>query len=365
LENIQRLIPADTTGVTLLADGSHPEMHLILGSGQWEAKYEIPSFPSDGITDSVLQRMISARKSLVIPNILVEPTSAGPNGKSELLYWLLVPMIASEKIIGYVELGKATEGQFDLDQISWVEAVVAQAGVAVQNAWLYEQVRASIERLQSLARKLVEVQENERVNISRELHDEAGQALSSLKLSLGRLERDPDFPDHLRPRLHELKEVTDGILENLHRLAMDLRPAALDHLGLVAALEQYINKWCTEQLSIEFKAIGFGDERLSPPLETSLYRVVQEAITNTIRYAQATNIGILLERKTGWVKVFVEDNGIGFHPENISTGEHIGLVGMRERAEMLGGRLTIESSPGSGTSIIMEVPYGDTDIDRR
>ena len=365
LEHIHPLIPADTTGVTLLGNESQPEIHIIQGFGKWAGEPDIPSFAEDGITDSVLQRMISARKSLVVPNFIAQRTNSGQTASPEILYWLLVPMIASEKVIGYVELGKASEGQLDSDHISSVEAVVAQAGVAVQNAWLYEQVRASSERLQSLARKLVEVQENERVKISRELHDEAGQALSSLKISLGRIERDPSFPEQLRQRLQDLKVLTDGILENLHRLAMDLRPAALDHLGLVAALEQYINKICSEQLTIEFKAIGFGDERLPPSLETSLYRVVQEAITNTIRYAQATNIGILLERKTGWVKVFVEDNGIGFHPENVSTGEHIGLVGMRERAEMLGGRLTIESSPGSGTSIILEVPYGNTDIDRR
>jgi signal transduction histidine kinase len=102
--------------------------------------------------------------------------------------------------------------------------------------------------------------------------------------------------------------------------------------------------------------LGFEGERISPALETSLYRIVQEALTNTLRYAQASNVGILLERSKGKVRVFVEDDGIGFEPHNILSGDHLGLVGIRERAEMLGGNLTIESAPGKGTSLIVEVP---------
>jgi signal transduction histidine kinase len=203
---------------------------------------------------------------------------------------------------------------------------------------------------------MVEVQENERFHIARELHDEAAQALSSLKLNLGRLEQDPDCPEHLRSRICDLKTLADGVLESLHRLAVNLRPVTLDQLGLVAALEQYAHKLNSQQLSVQFKALGFEGERISPALETSLYRIVQEALTNTVRYAQASNVGILLERRKGKVRVFVEDDGIGFEPHNILNGDHLGLVGIRERAEMLGGSLIIESAPGKGTSLIVEVP---------
>jgi PAS domain S-box-containing protein len=364
LEHLQLVIPADTAGVTLLRDEIHRETHTQRDYKPWTQGRNIPSFPLDGITDSVIHRMISSRRSLQVPSLDLSPTKSDQGKVIGITHWLLIPMIASDKMIGYVEVGQGGNEAFNPEHTRWAEAMVSQAGVSIQNAWLFEQVRTSSERLQSLARKLVEVQENERVHIARELHDEAGQALSSLKLSLGRLEHDPDCPERLRQRLLDLKDMADGVLENLHRLAMDLRPAALDHLGLIAALEQYINKLCSDQLSIEFKAIGFGYERLPTTLETSLYRVVQEAVTNTIRYAQASNIGILLERKHGLVRVFVEDDGIGFDHENVQTGEHIGLVGMRERAEMLGGTLTIESTPGRGTSIIMEVPDGDSNLDR-
>jgi signal transduction histidine kinase len=219
--------------------------------------------------------------------------------------------------------------------------------------------------LQSLAHELVRIQEKERYHIARELHDQAGQALSSLKLSLGRLEQDPHCPTHLAVQLKELKGVTDSVLEELHRLAMDLRPVALDHLGLVAALQQFTNRLDSEQLAVTFRAEGFRGERLSPELETSLYRIAQEALTNVVCHAQASSVGILLERNEQGVRLFIEDDGIGFSPENVKLGDSLGLMGMRERAEMLGGRLTIESAPGMGTSIIVEVPYAHTNSDRR
>jgi signal transduction histidine kinase len=268
--------------------------------------------------------------------------------------------VAGDKVIGVVGLGNIEPDNFTNEQIQWAEVLAGQAAMAIQNAWLFEQVRSSSERLQSLARKLVELQESERYHIARELHDEAGQALSSLKMNLGRLEQDPDCPEHIRRRLLDLKSVADGVLEELHRLAMDLRPAALDHLGLVAALEQLAGHLNSERLSVQFKAVGFDGGRLPRDVETSLYRIVQEALTNILRHAHASDVGILLERSGGRVKLFVEDDGVGFTPDQVENGEQLGLVGMRERAEMFGGSLSIESSPGSGTSIIVEVPDADS-----
>jgi PAS domain S-box-containing protein len=364
LEHLQWVIPADAAGVTLLGDETRAEIRVLRGYGHWAESADVPSFPVDGITDSVIHRMISSRKSLQVPGLEIQRYQADRQHAQEITYWMLVPILANEKIIGYVEIGLAAESAFNPEHVHWIEALVSQAGVALQNAWLFEQVRSHRQRLQALARKLVDIQENERHHIARELHDEAGQAISSLKLSLGRMERNPECPESMRQRLVDLKGLADGVLEELHRLAMDLRPIALDHLGLIPALEQFASKLSSGQLSIQFRAMGFEDERLSPRLETSLYRVVQEALTNTIRYAEASNIGILLERKAGMVRVFVEDNGIGFNPEDVQTDEHVGLVGMRERAEMLGGTLTVESTLGRGTSIILEVPDVDTDSDR-
>ncbi len=364
LDYINKVIHVDTAGVTLFENISPVGARVVRGYGHWEAKSDIDSFPMDGITDAAIQKVISSRKSLVIPNIPDSNINASQMESESIHHWLVIPLIADEKMIGFVEVGNASNPSFDPEQIRWAEALVGQAGVAIQNACLFEQVRTSKERLQSLARELVNVQESERNHIARELHDEAGQALSSLKLSLGRLEHDPSCPSHISQRLLELKQLTDRVLEDLHRLAMDLRPATLDHLGLIAALEQLANKLESEQLSVRFKTYGFESQRLSPVLETSLYRIVQEALTNTIRYSKATDIGILLEKGPGEVRIFVEDNGIGFDPNKVPNKGHMGLVGMRERAEMLGGTLTIDSAPGKGTSIVLEVPDAPSDSHR-
>jgi signal transduction histidine kinase len=204
----------------------------------------------------------------------------------------------------------------------------------------------------------VEIQEKERFTIARELHDEAGQALSSMKLSLGKLESDPECPPYIRQQLLALKSLADSVLEELHRLAMDLRPVALDRVGLVAALEQLAHNMDSDWLTIRFKAVGFEGQRLAQDVEIALYRIVQEALTNVVRHAHASNVGILMEWKDSQVKVFIEDDGIGFEKDLLERTERLGLVGMRERAEMFGGSLTIESAAGRGTSVIVEVPVG-------
>ncbi len=356
LEHIHDLVYSETAGVTLLEDETHLARRAVQGYGPLADQDNIPVFPITGITDSVIHRMIADRKSLTLPNITLYPPREEQLSNKQISNWLVVPIIANEKVIGLVELGRKGDENFNSVQIQWAEALVGQAAVAIQNAWLFQQVRSSSERLRSLARKLVEIQENERYHIARELHDEAGQALSLLKLNLGRLEQDPECPQSISERLEDLKGVVDGVLEELHRLAIDLRPIALDHLGLVAALEQYTKNLDTDSFAVKFKALGFEGDRLPKDMATSLYRIVQEAIANVIRHAEASNVGIILERGENRVKLFIEDDGIGFDPDQLEIKHRLGLVGMRERAEMLGGTLTVESSPGRGTLIIVEVP---------
>ena len=247
---------------------------------------------------------------------------------------------------------------------------MGQAAVAIEDAWLFEQVRAGRERLQSLSRRLVEAHEAERHYVARELHDEAGQALTSLLFGLRQLESQLGDPAQAAQaaQVAELKQITNGLFDNLHRLAADLRPASLDHLGLVPVLQQYVKAMGDRYgLLAQFKAVGFNGERLSAEIETALYRIVQEALTNIGRHARATRADVLLERQGDRVVVVVEDNGLGFDAElsRLAQTGHLGLVGMQERVEMLGGRLTIESAAGTGSTIVVEVPNGNSDSDRR
>jgi signal transduction histidine kinase len=265
--------------------------------------------------------------------------------------------MAGGNVIGVYSLDKAEAAFFTQEHVRRAEMLVGQAAVAIQNAWLFEQVRAGRERLQSLSRRLVEVQEAERHYVARELHDEVGQAVTSLKFSLGQLGAETD-PDQHAARIAELKHMTDEVLESLHRLAMNLRPASLDHLGLVSALNQYVRAIGDRYgLIAQFKAVDMA-ERMPPTVETALYRIVQEALTNVVRHAHATRVDVLLERRGDQVIVVIEDNGLGFEASAAHTAQsgHLGLVGMQERAEMLGGSLVIESTAGAGTTVAVEVP---------
>jgi signal transduction histidine kinase len=242
----------------------------------------------------------------------------------------------------------------------------SQASVAVENAVLFEQMQASKERLQSLSRRLVEVHENERRHIARELHDEAGQALASLRYGLRLLMREIDQGGAVTEHMTQLMQRTDAVIDGLHRLAADLRPASLDHLGLEAALQQYTRSAASKfGLVARCKARGFtGGQRLPAAVETTLYRVVQEAVINVVRHAHATRVDVLVERRGERVLLMVEDDGVGFEQDLVQRGDHFGLLGMRERAEALGGSLVIESAPGAGTTVVVEVAGADPHPDR-
>jgi signal transduction histidine kinase len=235
----------------------------------------------------------------------------------------------------------------------------------MQNAWLFEQVRSSRERLQALSRRLVEVQEGERRYIASELHDEVGQALTGLTLALQLIDKKAEDPLAVRSELAEMNRMVEGVLEELHRLAMDLRPASLDHLGLAAALRQHV-AMIKEKfgLAAQFEMVGLQD-RLPDEMEIAFYRIVQEAMNNVIRHSRAKRVDVIVEQREDNLVLIIEDDGMGFNPlVTQERGERLGLFGMRERAEMLGGKLIIESTPGKGTTLVVEVPYGDTHPDR-
>jgi signal transduction histidine kinase len=141
----------------------------------------------------------------------------------------------------------------------------------------------------------------------------------------------------------------------LHRLAIDLRPASLDYVGLVAALQQYAEAITAQTgLTVELEAVNL--QRLPLEMETALYRIAQEALTNVVRHAQATRVDVLLMQERDMITLMVEDNGVGFDPENHDASGRLGLLGIRERVEMLGGTLLLESAPGAGVTLRVQVP---------
>jgi PAS domain S-box-containing protein len=364
LDQIQGVIPYQLANISLLeGDSFYDACHH--GALLWPSalmgmnnRFLIDSFP-------LLTEMRQSGKPILVLDSEKQADWVDIEGMLWIRSLLSAPLLAEQKVMGFVTLFSDQPGFFTAEMSNHLVAFAAHAAVAIQNAWLFEQVQASTDRLQFLSRRLVEIQENERRYISRELHDEAGQVLTSLLVDLRLLEKNISEPAILQKIVTEMESSLNGVIENLHRIAMALRPASLDHVGLVAALRQHTEAVAEKHgLNISFTSSGIV-ERLPANVETVLYRMVQESLTNIVRHAHATRVDVVLTVRDGKLIVIIEDDGIGFDPEAAPAGSHLGLFGMRERAEMIDAKLMIESSPGIGTTIMMEVGYADTIDSRR
>lgn len=220
-----------------------------------------------------------------------------------------------------------------------------------------EQLISSNAKLRALSIRMLRMQEQERIRLSRELHDEIGQALTAIKLNLQLLwEEIKALPPSAVERLKDTVALVDDTLNNVRREAFSLRPPALDEAGLVAAVHA-MSQGFSRRTNIRVELNSNLKKRLPPDLETALYRCVQEALTNVGRHAQADRVAIKLEQDSEGISVTIEDNGRGFLPESLgASSKQIGLIGMQERVELIGGTLVINSSPGRGTRLDIRVP---------
>ncbi len=219
------------------------------------------------------------------------------------------------------------------------------------------ELRRANESLRETPAMLIEVQENERRSISRELHDESSQILTAIILRLSALRRSLAREKMDTRALDEVSAIAQQLSAALRRLAVNLRPELLDQAGLVAALQEYIQSYGrVYQVSVDLRSDSLGGDRLAPELESALYRIVQEALTNVARYARASHVTVILARGEDMIMATVEDDGVGFDVQAAERAGRLGLRGMRERAELRGGTLTIDSRSGLGTRVSVEIP---------
>ncbi len=215
-----------------------------------------------------------------------------------------------------------------------------------------------------LLRRLINTQESERSRVARELHDEMGQHLTALTLGLKALEGYVAGSPAGLSTVEHLSQLTQEAIHRVQRIAWDLRPTLLDDVGLHAALESYVRDWTRRTgITVDFHSNGLKQHVLTSAIETSVFRIVQEALTNVIRHAQAKRVSLHLERRGQELRVIVEDDGIGFETETLMGPDiqrRLGLLGMEERAILIGGSFNIESSVGNGTSVYVRVPIGRT-----
>jgi signal transduction histidine kinase len=292
----------------------------------------------------VLERRQSVRVDSVLDDPEVDQEEARRMGIRTGLY---VPLVARGRAIGIVavhdKLGR--DGRFSDADLRLTEIFAARAAAAVD---LSQRVA------RDTVRRVLEAQELERRRLARELHDETGQALTSILLGLKSI-RAAGSDEEAEQAETELRSLIVQALQDVRSLAVELRPSALDDFGLVPALERLARTFQERSGIRTAVEASLADERLPPEIETVLYRLVQEALTNVVKHAGAETVSVVLARRDDGVSAVVEDDGRGFAPEDVRS-DALGLVGMRERLALLGGTLAVESTPATGTSLVAFVP---------
>jgi PAS domain S-box-containing protein len=358
LMRIHNLIPFAQASVTLFdfeldqaimlvswgTSAAHGEAHFVLESADLEQIDRFQKGELHMIADTRVADSLPFRSALTLQGIRC---------------YANVPLLSQNRLIGSLNLGMASPEAFEPKHLDIAREVANQLAIALQNVHLFEQVRDAHHRLQLLSRRLLEVQETERRHLARELHDEMGQSLTVVRIHLEEMESALESPQ-LLPRLRESITIVEKILQQVRDLSLDLRPLMLDDLGLVAALRWYASR----QAQLAGFAVHFteslGQAHFSADLETTCFRIAQEALTNIVRHARAKRVNVELTRSGDWIHLLVKDDGCGFNlfeaQERASRGASLGLLGMRERVSLMNGIIEIESVPSSGTEIRVQFP---------
>ncbi|MGD0231491.1 MAG: PAS domain S-box protein, partial [Syntrophorhabdales bacterium] len=269
--------------------------------------------------------------------------------------YLCAPLSAKGEIQGMILLIDKAPGILRDDQIPFFRTMVQQIGVAIQNARLFSQVRQSHTEMKALSLRLVRVQEAELRHVARELHDEIGQLLTVLRLAL---EMALQSPGDQTARVLEAKSHANTLTGLVRQLSRNLRPSMLDDLGLLPTLPWLFERFSTQtNVRVVFEHSRIDNKRFPQETETAVYRVAQEALTNAARHAKVDSVTVRLWSNDKILGIQIEDRGVGFDFQaTLKTGDSSGLNGMRERVMLLGGRFTVETSPGSGTRLTAELP---------
>lgn len=285
----------------------------------------------------------------------------GPAAKPAERSSMSIPLTSNGKILGVLAVCAQGERDFQDNDLTLLDSVGKHLAVAIENAVLHTELSRQEKSRRELLRQVITVQEEERRRISRELHDEISQSITAVAFNLEAIaEIVPPAAKEMKEKLKRVQSLTDKMLDDIHSVIHELRPALLDDLGLVAAVQWLVDRYNGEAgLRVFFETVG-TERNLEPQVDIMIFRIAQEAITNIIRHARAESASACLEFKETSVSITIEDDGQGFNPEDVSisreTGRGLGLLGMKERAELMGGTLNIESGPGQGTRIFVKIP---------
>jgi signal transduction histidine kinase len=275
---------------------------------------------------------------------------------------MIIPILIQNELIGSLNLLAYHSNAFSSEYQEIGSEIANQLGIAINQVRMIDQLRADQENLQALSQRLLEVQEAERRNIARELHDEIGQALTGIRLTLEMTTKLRS--ETLADSLKQAHTLVVELMERVSQLSLELRPALLDDLGLLPSLLWFLDRYSSQtNINAIFKHSGLENRRFAPEIETAAYRIIQEALTNVARHAGVSETWVTLWYDQDILGIQVEDEGQGFDlDEVLATGNSSGLIGMQERALLLNGKLTIESAQGMGTRLLAELPVSGTSL---
>jgi signal transduction histidine kinase len=317
------------------------------------------------VTDAVLK----TGQPLLIPRITVDSLRVLAEDEAQLATMkalgfrsaMLVPLLANNRTLGVMSLVAAGSGRrYTKDDLALAEELGRRIGLAIDHTRLHQELAERKEQLESLVGRLLSAQEEERRRVAYELHDGLAQVLAANHQRLqAYARRHKPRSEHGRVELNAVLDLAQRSVRETRRVVAGLRPTVLDDFGLVTALRQEADALREEGWQVTLEE-DLGTARLAAPVETALYRIAQEALTNVRKHARSTRVLISLRRESGTLRLAVQDWGQGFDPSVHRSpggpGERVGMASMQERVSILGGRLHVESAPGRGTCLVAEVP---------
>jgi PAS domain S-box-containing protein len=281
--------------------------------------------------------------------------------------YLNVPIMVGQRMIGNLKLESLGDEVFTAEHTDIAREVANVLAVAIEHTQLFQQLQASRDRLAALSRRLIDVQEDERRHLARELHDEIGQSLTAIRINLDNLEGTIETPS-ARGYVQDITAVVQNVMHQVRTLSVDLRPSMLDDLGLISTLRWFLDRQAQRSgLQIQFLP---QDRSLAieASIATTCFRIVQESLTNIVRHANASSVTVALTWQNGQLALQICDDGCGFDPQLVLTSASntgFGLLGMQERAALVGGMCTISAAPGHGTDVRALFPLTSSTLERR
>jgi PAS domain S-box-containing protein len=363
LEKIEVRLPYAASHIRLIDKATsklEPMACRNIDEDQWKAG-------GTGFRHAIHRTILPSKRPLVIPDMQSDETVPRREfyRQQGLVSYLGVPLIVKDEAIGVLSLLTKEMHEFTLREIRFAESLAKQASIAIYHSQLYERSKKLSEELagseahiRGLVKGLIHARDEQAKRIAHALHDESGQLLAMVYIALDELAG--DFSPAGRARVQHIKSLLDDVEMRLRELSHELHPPMLDHLGLIPSIEHLANQ-ISKRTGIDINVAAAVNERLSPVLELSIFRVVQEAFNNAVKHARANRIEVRIMQDEELIQCAIQDDGVGISPaigrqRQNHRGSGLGLAGMRERIEGIGGDFQIVSAPGEGTKLFITMP---------